>query len=174
MSRRSFIHNEHEAWERHRQRDVDVERWNPLENASTGGVLEFEGSGGVKAGLYEVRANGFITTWNGEARTVNSLLSSINNTASGAADAAQSAMARANQAWESQALKPTTLWVQARLDALSGRIDRSATSGTVDALAQRVASLEASRVQMVQLFSQIIVAMEVQPGHTRPTPIRQG
>lgn len=151
-----------------RRQIEQLQKANPLNNASV------DSGPGISAGSYQVSPAGVTMPWSGGPEPVHDVVGRVQGNAADAAAAAQSAMGRANQAYDAQALKPTTLWVQARLDALSGRIDGAAGSGTVDALAQRVASLEASRVQMVQLFSQIIVAMEVQPGHTRPTPIQQG
>ena len=138
-----------------------LERRNPLNNSSID-----PDAAGISAGSSVFNAGGFQFPWGGELRSMGSVATGLNSKADGIQAYAEDIDAR-------QAVKPTTSWVQAQLNALQSQIDGAAGSGTVDALAQRVASLEASRVQFVQLFSQIIVAMEVQPGHTRPTPPNQ-
>lgn len=149
-----------------------LQKANPFNNASV------ESGEGISAGAYQIAPSGVVMPWQGGSSLVGDAMQGVKNTADGAQSTASSALTRANQAYDSQALKPTTLWVQARLDNLQSQINNAASSGDVSAVQTELTNFKAQyavqHAVMVGKINAAIEAMEVRPGYSRPTPIPYG
>lgn len=92
-----------------------LQKGNPLNNASV------DSGSGIQAGGYQVAPTGILMPWSGSVEAVHQVVGRVNtragqalSDATGAADAARAAQARADQAYREQSAKPTTAYVDAR------------------------------------------------------------
>lgn len=108
MTRFSSIGDDFEDVERLKQLIWDILSANILNNAAV------DSGPGISAGAYQIAPSGVVMPWQGGSSLVGDAMQGVKNDADGAADAAQAAMNRANQAYDAQAVKPTTLYVDAR------------------------------------------------------------